>query len=939
MTPEERIDEVLADLTLDEKIGLLHQCQPRIDRHGLAEFHTGQEALHGMAWAGAATVFPQAIGLGSTWSPELLERIGAAVAREIRACHHGDRPEVGLNVWAPVVDLRRDPRAGRNEEGYAEDPYLTGVLSEAYCRGLAGADPLRWTTAPTLKHFFAYDHETSRVTSSADVRPRLLHEYYLRAFERAIRSGAAKAVMLSYNLVNGRPNHVTPYVAQVLRRWSPDLVVVSDAYAPTNLAGEQGFFATHEEAHAAALRAGLDSFTDRDRDPTFTTETIRRAYDQGLVDEATIDRAVRRLLRMRWSLGEFDPPGARPFTSVPADVVGGEEHTALAREAVRRSIVLLRNDGLLPLDSDVTVAVLGPLSDDCPVDWYSGTPIAPTTPVDGIRRRIGADRVVVHRGVDRVRFRIGSQTFEVARYDWGDGLVALRAENDKFLTRKDDGRLVADQDQPNGWVVQETFRFHGEAVLEHVATGERYDLHDVALLSDGAAEAARVAARADVAVVVVGNHPLVGARETTDRTNLDLPEAQSRLIRAVVAANARTVLVVESGYPYALAWEDRHVPAILWLSHGGQETGNGLADVLFGDHQPGGRLTQTWYGSSADLERIGRIDDYDIIRSGRTYLYGRTTPLYPFGHGLAYTDFAYTGIRRAGEAVEVDVRNVGERPAEEVVQVYVRRVSPSAVHYPNLRLCGFARVEVRPGDSATVTVPVHREDFAHWDVRRHRFVVEQGDYEILAGRSSADLRVRLPVRIAAGRAADARGADEPASADSSAPGEAFEGWTGETLPPRDPFRLTEAVDFDDHDGVRLIPRSALSGDAVRLGSGSRIVFRDVEFGVAASGLVANVRGSGRLEVRLEGEHDALVSEAVVPSSEDARAAPPDADTAASRPAADPADARLDTDETGSWQDVRLDLEVPPGRYTVVFRVPEARLDIAGFRFDRADGER
>ncbi|GAB3422002.1 glycoside hydrolase family 3 C-terminal domain-containing protein [Flindersiella endophytica] len=813
---EQRVEEILGQLTLEEKIGLLHQHQPAIERRGLPEFHTGQEGLHGLAWSGEATVFPQAIGLGSTWNPELVRAIGVAVGREIRACHHSDRPQVGLNVWAPVVDLLRDPRAGRNEEGYSEDPYLTGVLSTAYCEGLSHEN----ATAPTLKHFLAYNNEHERVTTSSDVRPRLLHEYYLRAFEPAIRSGAAKAVMLSYNLVNGRPNHVSPYITEVLRTWSPDLVVVSDAFAPTNLAEEQGYFETHEESHAAALHAGLDSFTDRGDDPAFTTTTLRNALHKGLLDESTIDAAVRRLLRMRLHL---DTIVQQENKRASQQLYKSHDHQALAREAVRQSIVLLNNDAVLPLDATHlgSVAVLGPLADDCLTDWYSGTLPYAVTPLDALRSRLGDDHVSHHAGVDQVRFRIGEQSFELDAYDWGDGVLAFRAKDGRVLTRKESGDLVADQDQPNGWVVHETFRLHGTDWLEHLATETPYPINDFELVEDGVTAAAEVARQADVAIVVVGNHPMVGARETADRSHLDLPTRQFELVKAVLAHNPRTVLVVESSYPYALDWAD--VPASLWLSHGGQEIGNGLADVLLGDVSPSGRLTQTWLGSSAELEAIGGIGEYDIIETGRTYLYQYSQPLYAFGHGLSYTRFSYAGLRWAGGAATVTVTNAGDRAAAEVVQFYVRRASPSNVRYPAKRLAGSRRIELLPGETAEVSVDLESDALAHWDVRQHRFVVETGTYELLAGGSSANLPVAVTAQI-----------------------------DGEPLPPRDATQPIAAVDFDAQAGVRFVPRTPLVGDALTVPASGWICFHDVDFATAATTFVVSGRfcDHSRMELRL-----------------------------------------------------------------------------------------
>lgn len=822
-----RVAELLAQLTIDEKIALLHQHQPAVERLGLRSFHTGQEGLHGMAWCGVATVFPQAIGLASTWNAGLVERVGAAVGDEVRAFHHRDPERIGLNVWAPVVDLLRDPRAGRNEEGYSEDPHLTGVLSTAYCRGLRGDDPTYLKTAPTLKHFLAYNNEAERVTSSSQVRPQLLHEYYLRAFEPAVRSGAAAAVMLSYNRVNGRPTHVSPYVNDHLREWNPELFVVSDAFAPGNLVDEQHYFDTHEASHAAALRAGLDSFTDKSEDSSFTIETLRSAFAQGLIDEPLIDEALGRCLRVRIQLGEL---GGADHLSRGPEIINCAAHRQLAREVAADSIVLLRNDGLLPLDHAGlrTIAVVGPLADECLEDWYSGTLPYAVTPVDGFRERQGAYAVDHARGVDVVRMTVGGETLELEVYDWGEGLLVFRAPNGKFLTRKPDGRLVADQSQPNGWVVHETFRLDQEHLrLEHVASGATIELEAFERVKDGVDEAASLAGRADVAVLVVGNHPLVGARETTDRTSIELPDRQAELVKAVAAANPRTVLVVVSGFPYAVPWEDEHLPAIVWMAHGGQETGHALSDVLFGDRAPAGRLTQTWHRSTDDLADIG---EYDLIKAGRTYLYDERPVLFPFGHGLGYTTFGYANLTVAPPitsheeiCIAVDVANIGKTAGVEVVQVYLARTSPSRVRYPVRRLIGFERVELPAGESATVRLTVPLAELAHWDVRQGRMVLEGGEYSIQVGRSATDVRAAGTVTV-----------------------------TGERLPDRDPRRMLRAADFDDYERVELVDETKERGDAVlATADGAWIAFYDVALDPGLATMRAKACGTGSIQVRVD----------------------------------------------------------------------------------------
>lgn len=790
-----RPDDLLARLTLPEKLGLLHQWQAPVPRLGLPPFRTGTEALHGVAWLGPATVFPQAIGLAATWDPDLIRAVGTAVGDEVRAKHRADPRRVGLNVWAPVVNPLRDPRWGRNEEGWSEDPWLTGRLATAYARGLRGEHPTRLRTAPTLKHFLGYNNETDRATTSSDLPPRVLHEYELPAFRAPLAAGAAVAVMASYNLVNGVPAHLSPLIEAELRGFADgEVLVVGDAGAVGNIAGVQRHLSDHVAGFAAALRAGIDSFTEDDADPGPTVARLTEALHRGLVSESDVDRAVRRILHLRSRLGDLDPPGDDPYVDVPADVVNCPAHRDLARAAARQSVVLLRNDGLLPLSpaAPPRVAVLGPLADAVHTDWYSGTLPYAVSPYAGLAARL--PEVSTHPGTDRIALRLGRRyvscpdgpdggplvlgdepsCFDV--FDWGRGVLALRAVgNGRHVGADDDGVLVNDRPGPGGWVVRETVRFEhrpdGTALLHHLATG-RYvtvdadgrltagaDVDTAAvftpeLVADGAAEAAGLAAAADVAVVVLGNHPMVNGRETEDRADLALPGGQEALLRAVHAANPRTVLVVTSSYPYAVGWAREHLPAVLWCAHGGQEHGNGLADVLLGDADPAGRLTQTWYADAAELPDLL---DYDVIGADATYLYHRGEPLYPFGHGLSYTRFDYARLRpgaavvRAGEEVEVNVEvtNAGSRPGTEVVQLYTRQ-RRSRVKQPLRQLRDFARVTLAPGERATVTLRLRTAELAWWDERRAAMVVEDATHSLLVGRSARDIRLVGAVTVHGG---------------------------------------------------------------------------------------------------------------------------------------------------------------------------------------------
>ncbi|MFE6406438.1 glycoside hydrolase family 3 C-terminal domain-containing protein [Streptomyces sp. NPDC057837] len=875
----ERVDDLLGRLTPDEKISFLHQFAPAVERLGIAAFRTGQEALHGVAWMGPATVFPQAVGLGATWNTDLVRRVGDAVSREVRAMRAKD-DRVGLNVWAPTVNLLRHPLWGRNEEGYSEDPKLTSAIATAYTHGLRGDHPVYWRTAPVLKHWLAHNNETDRATTSSSVRPRVLHEYDLRAFRDTVEAGAVAGVMPAYNLVNGRPNHVSPYLREHLRTWTgEELLVCSDAGAPSNLVDSEHYFDTHEEATAASLVAGVDSFTDHGTDSSQITGRLRRALERGLLTEADLDRAVRRQLSVRFRLGEFDPRDDPHEATAAFDT---PEHRALAREAAEQAIVLLKNDGLLPLAAGARVAVAGLLADECKLDWYSGTLIHRSTPLEGLYERFGADRVDFAEGVDRVRLRTSAGAFlhvpeagdtgdgvrgaegaldpallagrtdlpplttdasgtELALVDWGGGVLTLRAPDGRYLSVAGDGYVRASADQPGGWVVQETFTLepHGDGhLLKHLGTGrhvcvsaggvkvadEEPEVFELVVTERGEEAVARVAAAADVVVVVAGNDPHLNGRETEDRTTLRLPEHQQRLVRAARAANPATVLALVSAYPYAVDPAD--LPAVLWTAHGGQAAGTALARVLAGDVSPGGRLPQTWYASDADLPDLL---DYDVIGSRQTYLYFEGTPLFSFGHGLSYAAFDYAGLTARVEdgsvRVSFSVTNTGEVTADEVAQLYLRALDP-AVPRPRRELLDHWRITLAPGESAEAAFDVPLSAFAFWDVARGRWRVEPGAYELLAGASSEDIRLRTTVTL---------------------PGEP-------ALPRPVVGDGLDAASFDEQRGIEIVDRTKVSGDAVTPAdpAGGELVYRACDFGSGVSGVTLLVSGSGTVELSLDG---------------------------------------------------------------------------------------
>jgi beta-glucosidase len=886
LTVDQRVDDLLSRLTLDEKIGLLHQYQAAVPRLGIQSFRTGTEALHGVAWLGEATVFPQAVGLASTWDPALMERVGSAVGDEARGFQQERPPGWGLNLWAPVVNLLRDPRWGRNEEGYSEDPELTGALSTAYGEGLTGGDPDHLKTAPTIKHYLANNNEWHRTTTSSDLRPRVAKEYDEAAFKPAIEANAATGVMSSYNLVNGRPATVNPDLNDVVRKWtSYDLLNVSDAFAPGNLHGDQKYFPSVVEGDAAAMKAGLDSFTDNDANSSVTTGAVKSALQQGLLEESDVDEAAGHILSVRVRLGEFDPGGGR-YGSIDKSVINSPAHQKLAREAATEGAVLLKNQaGALPLKKSAkNVAVVGPLADTLYTDWYSGTLPYAVTPAEGIAAKLGVPQVAQSEGVDRIALKNAatgkyvtagtdadgeplketsasdtSAQFDV--FDWGGGVVTLRsAANGKYVGYNWSS-FVNDQVQPGGWFAQQQFKLEEQAdgtyLLRYAGyeteepwwgnpvylgpTGTDGTLGLVAkdaaahytkdVVRSGVDEAVAAVKGRDTAVVVVGSNPSINGREAHDRTDMDLAPAQEALVRAVRKANPNTVVIVENSYPTTLGALQQEVPAVLWTSHAGQETGNALADLLYGDANPSGRLTQTWYRDESDLPSIL---DYDIIKSDRTYQYFKGSPLYPFGYGLSYTSFRYGGLKQVPGGYEVKVTNTGSRAGDEVVQLYAhQRVSRDK--QPLKQLEAFAKVSLKPGETKTVRLKVTRKDLAHWDVTRSKWVVESGTYDVMVGASSTDIRARATWQV-----------------------------SGETIPARDLTRTTRAENFDDYNGTRLVDESKERGTAVGVTApgGAWLKFADARLGSGAAQFTARLAGAaGTVEVRLGSPTGTLVGTA------------------------------------------------------------------------------
>ncbi|GIP57614.1 glucan 1,4-alpha-glucosidase [Paenibacillus woosongensis] len=873
----ERVNDLISRFTTEEKIQLMCQYQAEIPRLGVNKYKHGTEGAHGVAWLGEATVFPQNTGLACTWNPELMHEIGTVIADEARVYYQRDPAINGLTIWAPTVDMERDPRWGRTEEAYGEDPCLTGRLTTELIKGMQGDHPFYYKTVATLKHFYGNNNEIDRGSASVSIDPRNKREYYLKAFEAPFREGRAGSMMTAYNGINGTPCNLNNEVNEIVKgEWGMDGFVVGDAGDVLGTVMDHGYVQSYAEAVAGSVKAGIDSITD-DQDISF--QALRDALEQGILAESDLDHALRNTFRVRFRLGEFDPDERNPYSHVPESKLCAPEHSALSRRAAQESIVLLKNEGLLPLPKGQgSVAVIGPLANEAYTDWYSGTPAYKITPLQGVMEQLGTSRVHFSTGNNRVRLRsaesgnyisvapedgqlradtVSAEQAEVFECtDWGWDSLTLRAlGNGKFITERDHGQgggIAAVSEEASGWFVKEVFSFakgekdalvmkswEGKAIIEDenkrlVVTEVEQGAAAVSgfyveVVQDGLKEAVDTAKSADTTIVFVGNSPFINGKETTDRADITLPPSQHALIQAVHAANPNTVVVIVGSYPFAVNWEKEHVPSIIFTSHGGQELGHAVGDVLFGDYNPAGRLNMTWYKSASELPDMM---DYDIIKGKRTYQYFEGEALFPFGHGLSYTEFSYSDLtlsavkisENESVTVSVNVRNAGQLDGDEVVQLYVR-ANQSRVVRPLKTLSGFRRIHLAAGASAAVTFELNSADLAFWDVTRDRYCVERGTYTLMVGRSSGDIMLETSLEV-----------------------------EGEQIPPRMAAAPVRAVNYDDYEGV-FIDECREGGESVACKSEEGwIAFHDVEFGSQAQRFEARVSGAirgGEIEIALD----------------------------------------------------------------------------------------
>lgn len=882
---EERVSDLVSRLTLEEKLSLIPFRQASVKRLGIPGYWIGGTAVQGLvAYEGATTVFPQNLGLSCAWNTELIKEIGEMIGDEARAYDKLRNGLRGLMLRAPVVDLARDPRWGRTDETFGEDPFLTGCMYSAYSKGMRGDHPFYIKAAPILNYFYAGNNEKDRLKSSSCICPRNKREYYLKAFETPVREGSVHSVMTAYNAINGTPAICHPDIKAVLKdEWKLDGFVVSAFSDMQQTVDEHQYCNTYAEAAAAAIKAGIDCIMD---DSELVKKSIREALEQGLLSETDIDRAIRNVFRVRMRLGQFDPEAINPYAQITESVLYKQEHRELALKAARESVVLLKNENnMLPLDKErlQSAAVIGPLGDVVCRGFYTGSPPYQVTPLQGIMSKLDPNIVQFKDGCDRIILQsAATRRFVGQRHiydatlaankedagsgehfkltDWGLGsLTLLFTANSSYVTCGASG-ISASAKEVWGWFNKELFNFipqdDGTVAIKawngQIATvvdetiqlkddaqidiSEKFIIHPVI---DGIAEAVAAARASDVAIVVVGNHPLINGREVVDRQDLSLPPQQEKLIQEVHKANPNTVVVIIGSYPFALNWAQENIPAIVYTAHGGQELGNAVADVLFGDYNPAGRLSMTWYRSVLDLPDML---DYDIIKGKRTYLYFDGDPLYPFGHGLSYTGFQFSDLKLSKlkmtaddqVKVKVTVKNTGLRPGDEVVQLYIR-ANKSRVKRPLKELRGFTRIHLQPGEKRTEEFDLAGTDFACWDVTRDGYAVETGPYTIMVGNSSGNIILEAAVHV-----------------------------HGETIPPRYPYRMIRAENYDDYESVFLDECRdgearqygfEVTGSCVSvIGRDGWISFHDVEFESGAAGFEARAAcatENGSFEMRLD----------------------------------------------------------------------------------------
>lgn len=682
---EQRLDDLIARMTLDEKVDALGN-NTQVPRLGI-QASGSVEGLHGIVLGGPTygdrantptTGFPQAYGLGETWDTDLLHRVATYISTENRYLFQNAKyRKSGLIMWTPNVDLGRDPRWGRTEECYGEDAFLTSRLAVAFIKGIQGDHPKYWRNASLMKHFLSNSNEYGRTFSSSNYSDKLFREYYAYPFYKGVTEGESQALMTAYNAYNGTPCIMHPVLRNiVMKEWGLNGTLLTDGGAFRLLLSDHKRFDNDRAVAAAAcIKAGITKFLDEYKDAVY------EALHRKLISVEDIEKAIRGNLRISLKLGLLDHAEDNPYAAIGVtDTIAPwskPETKALVREATLKSVVLLKNqDHLLPLDRHKIkkIAVIGQRATEVLQDWYTGKPFYTVNVLDAIREEAGNDIEVRYVKTNRM----------------------------------DSARTVA------AW--------------------------------------------ADVAIVCVGNHPTCDAgweqapvisegKEAVDRQSLQLD--QEDLLLQVAQTNPNTIGVLISSFPYAINRANQTVPALLHLTQCSQELGHAVSDVIFGHYNPAGRLTQTWVKNITDLPHMM---DYDITH-GRTYMYFKEKPLYPFGYGLSYTRFNYSGttlndrVIERGDTLRVcfNLKNSGDMDGDEVVQLYVSARKHTDKD-PIKQLKAFQRISLRKGETKKVELTVPYTELQVWDEKQSRFILPDKEMTLEIGASSSDIRLRTTFR-------------------------------------------------------------------------------------------------------------------------------------------------------------------------------------------------
>lgn len=822
LSPDERAELLLKELTLEEKVSLMMDGSKPVERLGIKQYNWWNEALHGVARAGLATVFPQPIGMAASFSPEAVHDVFTVVSDEARAkntyyASQGSYERYqGLTMWTPTINIYRDPRWGRGIETYGEDPYLTARMGVQVVKALQGGNDGKYDKLHACaKHFAVHSGpEWNRHEFNAEnIKPRDLYETYLPAFEALVKEGKVKEVMCAYNRLEGDPCCGSDrLLMQILRNdWGFDGIVLSDCGAIDDFYKERGH-KTHPDAASASAAAVL-SGTDLECGSSY--KALMEAVKQGKIDEKAIDVSVKRLLSARFALGEMDAPSEVSWTKIPFSIVASAKHDSVALDMARKSMTLLMNkDNLLPLKKEgITVAVMGPNANDSVMQWgnYNGMPPRTVTILQGLQKALGADKVIYEKGCGWVDRTLIQSVFNwcksadgpgfSARY-WNnvkrDGEPAVKAQvttpfhfctsgatvfapgvnltdfsatYKSVFTPQQSGEVVFDiyaygtgRLRINGEEVKGFSNKHGGRQTTYalqVQAGKPYDieldfeyLRSDALLNFDLGFKREVDIRksvesvkdADVVIFAGGVSPSLEGEEMGvnlpgfkkgDRTDIELPAVQREMIAALHRAGKKVVFVNCSGSPIGMEPETKACQAILQAWYPGQAGGTAVADVLFGDYNPAGRLPVTFY---RNVSQLPDFEDYDM--AGRTYRYMTQEPLFPFGYGLSYTTFRYgsPGLDKdaiaPGESLTltVPVTNTGKRDGEEVVQVYLRKQGDAEGPLKTLR--AFKRVNIPAGQTVDVTFELKDKELEWWDAESNTVRVCAGDYDVLVGGSS-----------------------------------------------------------------------------------------------------------------------------------------------------------------------------------------------------------